>query len=130
MKPTQNTIIHVLLGGAVLTAIALLYLLLTHREQTNNLSLVEWAVIGGAVLALVLAVFLPILVLRWRGFPAPQPLSRSDIGFCVMVFLVGSSLAVVGVFSEMWWLMAAGIGLAPMAFMFRESRQHQGDQTS
>ncbi len=129
MKPTQNTVIHVLLGAAVLTAIALLYLGLARLGQTN-LSPWKWTVFGGAALALVLAAFVPSLLRRWRGLPPPQPLSRSDIGFLVMVAIVAQALAMVGVFSEMWWLMAVGIGLAPLSFMFRGARQSQGNQKS
>jgi hypothetical protein len=128
MKPTQNTIIHALLGAAVLLAIALLYLLLVHNAQANNLSPVEWTVFGGAALALGLAAFVPSLLRRSRGLPAAPLLSRSDIGFCIMVALVGCVLAVVGVFSEMWWLMTLGIMLAPMSFMFRGSRQSESER--
>jgi hypothetical protein len=121
MKLTQNTIIHVLLGAAVLTAIALLYLGLAHYGQMN-LSPLGWTGFGTAALALVLGAFLPSLLRRWRGLPPPQPLSSSDIGFLVMVTIAAQALAVIGVFSEMWWLMTLGIMLAPLAIMLRFPR--------
>ena len=124
MRPTQNTIIHGLLGAAVLLAVVLLYMVLAHDGQPN-LSPSGWGLLGGAALTLALATFLPSLVRRWRGLPPPPPLSPSDISFGIMVSVVGCNLAVIGVFSEMWWLMALGIGLAPLSFMFRGARQRQ-----
>ena len=129
MRPTQNTIIHGLLGAAVLLALLLLYPLLAHNGQ-SNLSPSAWGLFGGAALTLASAAFLPSLVRRWRGLPSPPPLSRSDIRFVIMVSVVGCNLAVIGVFSEMWWLMALGIGLAPLSFMFRGARQRQHVQKS
>jgi predicted metal-binding membrane protein len=57
-------------------------------------------------------------------------LSRSDIGFCIMVAMAGSAPAVIGVFSGMWWLMALGIMLAPLSFMFRGGRKRPSEQKS
>ena len=129
MRPTQNTIIHGLLGAAVLLAVVLLYMVLAHDGQPN-LSPSGWGLLGGAALTLALATFLPSLVRRWRGLPPPPPLSPSDISFAIMVTVVGCALAVIGVFSEMWWLMALGIWLAPLSFMFRGARQRQHVQKS
>lgn len=129
MRPAQNTIIHVLLGAIVLVAIVLNYLVLAPHGQ-SMLSPSGWLVFGGVALTLVLAMFLPSLVRRWRGLRPPQPLSPSDIRFCIMVAVVGCNLAVVGVVSEMWWLMALGIMLAPLSFMFRGAAQRQREQKS
>jgi len=125
----QNTVIHILLGVAVLLGIALLYLVLGLCSQTR-LSPWEWILLGGVALALVLATFLPSVVGRLRGLPPPPPLSRSDIGSCIMVTVVGCALAVVGGFSGMWWLSTLGITLPPLWFMFRGARQRQSDQKS
>jgi hypothetical protein len=125
----QNTVIHILLGVAVLLGIALLSLVLGLRSQMR-LSLWEWILLGGVALAMVLAAFLPSVIGRFRGLPPPQPLSRSDIGSCIMVVLVGCALAVVGGFSGMWWLGTLAITLPPLWFMFRGARQRQSDQKS
>jgi hypothetical protein len=128
MKLTQNIIIHVVLGVAVASAMTLLYLLLARRGQ-SQLAPAQWAVFGGAALAIVLAAFVPGLVRRRRRLPPTPPLSPSDIGFCLMVALAGSVLAVVGVFSEWWWLMTLGIGLAPLALLLRFApSQHSNSQ--
>ena len=126
MKPTQNVIIHVVLGLAVVSAIALLYLGLAQSGQ-SQLTPWQWAVFGGAALAIVLAAFAPSLVRRWRRLPPSPPLSQSDIGFCVMVALAGSVLAVVGVVSGWLWLMTLGIMLAPLAFMLRGAPSRHSD---
>ena len=128
MKPTQNVIIHILLGLAVALAIVLLYLGLAQSGQ-SQLSPWQWAVFGGAALAIVMAAFTPTLVRRWRRLPPTPLLSQSDIGFCVMVALAGSVLAVLGVFSGWLWLMTLGIMLAPLAFMLRgEQSRHSEPQ--
>jgi len=126
MKSTQNIIIHVLLGVAVVSALVLLYVLLARPGQ-SQLSPLQWAVFGGAALVIVLAAFAPSLVRRWRRLPPTPALSQSDIGFCLMVALAGCVLAVVGVFSEWWWLMTLGIMLAPLAFMFRGAQWGHND---
>lgn len=128
MKPTQNTIIHVLLGAGFLAAIALLYQLLQPSQRDR--SPLEWVIFGCVALGLVAAVFAPSLVRRWRHQPPPPPLSASDIRRLVMVTLVGCALAVFGVASGMWWLTILGIMLAPLYFMPRGPRQRQSGRQS
>jgi hypothetical protein len=131
MKPTQNTVIHGLLGAAVLIAVVLLYLILSPTPNGQlMLSPSGWIVFGGAALALVLAAFLPSLVRRWRGLPPPQVLSPSDIRFCIMVVVVGCALAFVGALSEMWWLAVLPIMLAPLSIVFRFAARRQRDEKS
>jgi len=127
MRPTQNTVVHGLLGGVVLLAILLLYLVLVHHGQTV-LSLSRWIVFGGIALALVLAAFLPSLVRRWRGLPPPQPLSPVDIRSVIMVTLVGCVLAFFGAFFQMSWLMAFAIMLPPLFFIRRNAQKPQRDR--
>lgn len=128
MKLTQNAIIHVLLGAVVLLAIALFYRTLAHYGRTK-LGPLEWAVFGGAALALVLATFGPSLVRRWRRLPPPQPLSRSDIGFCIMVTLVGCAFTSAGGLYGMSWLIVVGIMLVPFSFILRTYlRQHDAQE--
>jgi hypothetical protein len=129
MRPTQNTTIHVLLAAAVLLAMVLLYWILAQDGQPM-LTPAGWLVFGGAALTLVLAAFLPSLVRRWKGLPAPQPLSSSEIRICIAVAGVGCIFAVVGVFFEIWWLMALGIMLAPLSFMFRSDTKPQRAEKS
>jgi hypothetical protein len=125
----QSTVIHLLLCVAVLPAIALFYLLLAPPDQSGLLSS-QWVLFAAFALALMLATFAPSLLRRWRGFPPPRSLSPSDIGFCVLVTVVGCALAVVGVFTGMWWMMVLGIMLAPLSFMFRKPRAPRDEQTS
>ena len=110
----QNTVIHILLGAAVLTGIALLCLLLAPPDQ-SGLSPSQWVLFAAIALVLVLAAFAPSLVRRLRGMPQPQPLSASDISFCILVTVAGCALAFFGVFSGMWWMMFLGIVLAPLS---------------
>jgi predicted metal-binding membrane protein len=127
MKPTQNTVVHGLLGAAVLLAILLLYLVLAHPGQPV-LPPSRWILFGGLALALALAAFLPSLVRRWRGLPPPQPLSPADISLVIMVTLAGCALAFFGVFFEMWWLMAFAIMLPPLFFIWRNAPKQQHDR--
>ncbi len=127
MRPTQNTIIYAFLAAAVLLGMVLLYLMLAHHGQPM-LSPSGWLVFVGAALTLLLAAFLPSLVRRLRSLPPPGPLSPSDIRFCIVVVVVGCDFVAVGVFSGIWWLMALGIMLAPLSFMFRSAAQRQRDQ--
>jgi hypothetical protein len=117
MRPTQNTVIHGLLGVTVLLAILLLYLVLARHGQPG-LPPSRWILFGSIALALVLAAFLPSLVRWWRGLP-PQPLLPADISLAVMATLVGCALVLFGVFFEMWWLMAFAIMLPPLFFICR-----------
>jgi len=87
-----------------------------------------WILFGGIALVLVSAVFLPSLVRRWRGLPRPQPLSYVDIRLAIMITLAGCALAVFGVFSEMWWLMAFAILFAPLSFTGRYAEKQQRDR--
>lgn len=87
MKP--NTAIHLLLGVAVLTAMGLLYLIVIHPGQPG-LSPSRWALFAVLSLILILAAFAPILVRRWRGLPAPQPPTPSDVRF--FIALIASSV--------------------------------------
>jgi hypothetical protein len=127
MRPTQNTVIHGLLGVTVLLAIVLLYLVLAHHGQPV-LPPSRWILFGGVALALVLAAFLPSLVRRWRGLPPPQPLSPADIRLVIMVTLAGCALAFFGVFFDVWWLMAFGIMLPPLSFIWRNTPKQQRDR--
>jgi predicted metal-binding membrane protein len=126
MRPTQNTVIHGLLGATVLLAILLLYLVLAHHGQPV-LPPSRWILFGSIALALVLAAFLPSLVRRWRGLP-PQPLPPADISLAVMATLVGCALVLFGVFFEMWWLMAFAIMLPPLSFIWRNAPKQQRDR--
>lgn len=122
MRLTQNTTIHLLLGAAVLPGIALLYLVLAHPGQAG-LPPTARAVWGGVALALVLVAFGPSLVRRWRRLPPPQPLSASDIRFCLALTLIACALAFFGTFIGsalgVPWLGPMAILIAPLAFMFR-----------
>jgi hypothetical protein len=51
VRPTQNTVIHGLLGATVLLGTLLLYLVLAHHGQTA-LPLSRWILFGGIALAL------------------------------------------------------------------------------
>ena len=128
MKTKQNTTIHVLLAGVALLAMLLLYWILA-RDGQPMLTPVGWLVFAGAALILVLATFLPGLVRRMRGLP-PQALSRSEITVCIAITAIGCLLAFVGVFFEVWWLMALGIMLPPLAFMPRSITTRQREQKS
>jgi hypothetical protein len=127
VRPTQNTVIHGLLGATVLLGILLLYLILAHPSQMT-LPLSRWILFGGIALALGLAAFLPSLLRRWRGLPPPQPLSPADIRLTIMVTLVGCALAFLGVFFEMWWLMTLAIMLPPLSFLGRNAQTQQREQ--
>jgi hypothetical protein len=125
----QNTVIHILLGVAVLPAIALFYLLLAPPDQ-SGLSSWQWVLFAAFALALMLAAFAPTVLRRLQGLPPPQPLSPSDISFCILVAVVGCALALLGVHSGMWWMMVLGIMLAPLSFMFRSPRVPRDERTS
>jgi hypothetical protein len=122
----QNTIIHILLGVAVAGAIGLGYFLL-RPYGGEGLSVSGWLLFAGVALVLIAAAFGPSLVGRMRGAPAPAVLSAADLRLCVLLVVVGSGLAVVGVFSGMWWLMTLGIMLAPLTFAFRGARVQRDD---
>jgi predicted metal-binding membrane protein len=125
----QNTVIHILLGVAVLSAIALLYVLLARHGQ-SGLSPSGWLFFAALCLFLIVAAFAPSLVRRWRGLPGPEPLSPSDIGVYILVTAASCALAFFGVFSGMWWMMFLGFMLPPLWFMFRrpgaQRRHHKG----
>jgi hypothetical protein len=88
----QNTVIHILLGVAVLPAIALFYLLLAPPDQ-SGLSSSQWVLFAGFAIALMLAAFAPSVLRRLRGLPSPQPLSPSDIRFTIAVATILCTLA-------------------------------------
>jgi hypothetical protein len=125
----QNTVIHVLLGVAVLAAIALLYVLLAAPDQ-SGLSPSQWVLLAAFALALALAACAPSALRRLRGVPPPLPLTPSDIRFCVLATLAGSALGMFGVYSGMWWLMVLGIMLPPLSFMVRSPRVQRDDPMS
>jgi hypothetical protein len=114
----QNTVIHLLLGVAILAAMALLYVLLSPADQ-SGLSPSQWVLFAAFAAALTLAAFAPSVLRRLRGLPPPQPLSPSDIRFSILVTAAGCAVAVFGVSSGMLWLMALGIVLPSLSFMFR-----------
>ncbi|MCK4283957.1 MAG: hypothetical protein KAX44_06540 [Candidatus Brocadiae bacterium] len=116
----QNTVIHILLGMAVLAAIPLLYLLLAPHGQTK-LSPSQWAMFGGLALALVLAVFVSSLLRRLRGPVPPQLLSPADIRFCVLVTVVTCALVFFGVWA-CGPLGSLAMMLVPLSFTFRFRR--------
>lgn len=119
----QNTVIHILLGVAVLVAITLLFFLLPYPKQ-----LWQWILYVAIFFCLIAAAFSPSLINRWRKVPEPSSLSPADISFCILVTLAGCSLAFYGVLLNMWWLMTAGIMLPPLSFMFRNPRIKREDQ--
>jgi hypothetical protein len=126
VRATQNIVIYGFPGAAVLLAILLLYLVLAHQGQMT-LPPARWILFGGLALALVLASFLPSLVRRWRGLPPSQPLWPTDISLVITVTLAGCALAFLGVFFEMWWLMAFGIMLPPLSFIWRNAQKQMHD---
>jgi hypothetical protein len=118
MKP--NTVIHTLLGTAVLTAVVLLYVLLARPSQPA-LSPQHWLLFGGGSLALVLAAFLPTVVRRLRGFP-PEPVSAADVRFSIALAAAVCPL----VFFAVWGFGPFGsflILLVPLASILRSSRR-------
>jgi hypothetical protein len=125
----QNTVIHVLLGVAVLAAIALLFVLLAAPDQPG-LSSSQWVLIAAFALALTLAAFAPDVLRRLRGAPPPRPLTPSDIRFCILVTLAGCALGMFGVYCGMWWLMVLGITLPSLSFMVRSPRVQRDDPMS
>jgi hypothetical protein len=115
-KMKQNTVIHILLGAAVLPAIASLYLLLARPGQPA-LSPSHWILFGGVAFTLVLAAFLPSVVRRLRGLP-PQPISAPDVRFSIALAAVVCPLA----FFAVWTFGPFGsfvIMLVPIAFFLR-----------
>jgi hypothetical protein len=123
----QNTVIHLLLGAAVLPAIGLLYLLLAHHGQAG-LSPSGWALFAALSLMLILAAFAPSLVRRLRGLPAPQPLSPSDVRFSIALVAVLCPLT----FFAVWAFGPFGsfvIMLVPIAFIVRQSLLAQMTET-
>jgi hypothetical protein len=122
----QNTVIHILLGVAVLPAVALLYVVLARHGQ-SGLSASGWLLFAALCLFLIVAAFAPSFVRRWRGSPAPEPLSPSDIRVCILVTVVGCALAFFGVFSGMWWMVVSAIMLPPLSFMFWRPRAQRHD---
>ena len=120
MKMKQNTVIHILLGVAILPAIACLYLILA-RPGRPMLSPSGWIWFGSAALALILAAFGPSLLRRMRGLPPPQPLSPSDIRFSMVLVVVLCPLT----FFAVWTCGPFGslaIMLAPIALILRAQR--------
>ena len=120
MKPTQYTIIHVLLGLTVLLAIALLYMLLA-PHSLSGLSPLALAVFLAAALALVLATFGPSLLRHRRSAP-PPPMSPADIRFSILVALGGIAIVVIGSSFGMSWMAMLGIMFGPLCFIFRRAR--------
>jgi hypothetical protein len=106
---------------AVLVGIALLYFLLAPPDQ-SGLSPSQVVLFLAIALVLVLAAFAPSVVRRLRGLRQAQLLSASDVGFCILVTVVGCALASFGVFLGIWWLTALAILLAPLSFIFRRPR--------
>ncbi|HLJ56956.1 MAG TPA: hypothetical protein VKT77_18090 [Chthonomonadaceae bacterium] len=124
MKPRQHKFVLILLAGTTVVAVGLSFALVARSVQRGP-SPAMWAVIAAA-LATGAAVFVPSL-LRRRGSVEPTAsLSPADVRFCVLITVVGMALAVFGVFSGMWWIMALGITLSPIAFRFRWPRTASG----
>jgi hypothetical protein len=122
----QNAAIHILLGVAVLSAIALLYVVLARHGQ-SWLSPSGWLCFAALSLFLIVAAFAPSLVRRWRGLPAPEPLSPSDIGVYILVTVMSCGLVFFAVLSGMWWMMVLAFMLPPLSFMFRRPRAQRHD---
>jgi hypothetical protein len=120
----QNTAIHILLGVAVLTAMALLYAVLARPGQPG-LSPSGWLCFAALCLLLIVAAFAPSLARRWRGLPAPEPLSASDIGAFILLTVVSCAVAFLGAFSGMWWMMYLAFVLPGLWFMFRKLRSQR-----
>ncbi len=112
MKPTQSTVIHILLGAVVLTTLVLFYMLLAPAGH-QGLSPLTWAAFGGGAIVLCLAVFLPSWLRMRAGLPATAPMSRADIGFVIIVTVIGMVITTMG-----GSMGAMGILFAPMAFLF------------
>ena len=119
MKLTRTTTIHLLLGLAVLLAVALLYALVAGDAQPT-LSPLDWLVFDAALGLVLLA--LALAFLRRRGSASRQVLCGADTGHYRIVGLLGCALAVAGVVSGTWWLMVLGIVLAPLFFLFRRAQ--------
>jgi hypothetical protein len=116
----QSTVIYTLVGGAVLSAIALFGLLVFHQ---SGISPLQWGLFALYALVLMLAAFAPSVVRRWQGLPPPQPLSPADIRFSLAVTAILCPLA----FFAVWEWGAFGtlvIMLAPIAFMLRSPRRN------
>lgn len=121
MKPTQYTIIQVLLGLIVLVAIVLFYMLLA-PHGLSGLSLLALAVFVAMALALVLAAFGPSLLRHWSGLSPPPPMSPADIRFSILVTLGGIAIVVIGSSFGMSWMAMLGIMFGPLCFIFRRGR--------
>jgi hypothetical protein len=117
----QSTAIHILLGVAILPAIALFYVLLA-RHGRSGLSPWGWLLFAAFCLLLIVGAFAPSLARRWRGLPAPGPLSPSEVGAYILVAVASCLLAFYGVSSGMWWMMVLAFMLPSLWFMFRRPR--------
>ncbi|MHA3772293.1 hypothetical protein ACXR0O_12235 [Verrucomicrobiota bacterium sgz303538] len=118
-----SKITHVLLGGAVLLALLLVYLGLLHLGQ-STLSPLQWLLFGAFGVALLLMAFLPSMVRRFRGMPQ-EAISPSDFRFTMAVAGILCPVA----FFAVWVFGAYGaiiIAFAPAIFMFRSSSRAQG----
>ena len=116
MKPRSITIVQCLLVAAGLLALGLSWLLLARPGQPP-VSPWQWAVFGGAALALVLGAFVASLVRRSRRQPdqlPPAALSPVDVRRLIAVALVGCVLAYVGAYTGWFWLMTLGFMLGPL----------------
>jgi hypothetical protein len=118
----QSTVIDILLGAAVLPAIALLYFSLAAPGQLG-LSSGRWALFAAIALALIVAAFAPSAVRRLRGLSPPQPLSPSHIRFAIAVSAILVPLAFFAVW-EFGPLGSLVIMLVPIAFMLRFPRNN------
>jgi hypothetical protein len=113
----QNTVFHILLGVAVLLAIALVYLGLATSDQ-SGLSSSQWVLFAAVALAGMLATFAPSVLRRLRGLPPPQPMPPSVIRFSIAVVAILCPLTCFAV----WEWPAFGslvIILVPIAFILR-----------
>ncbi len=124
MKPTQNTIIHILLGVAVLTAFALFYLLLAPPDQ-SGLSSPQWVLFAAFTLVLVLGAFGRSFLHRLRGLPPPKPLLPAEITYCILVTVIVCPLSILAI------LVCGPLGsvvimLVPIAFILGPPRRVRG----
>jgi hypothetical protein len=103
VKPTQDTIIRILPGIALLGAITLRYLWFPPHGGRSS----QWVVFG-AILIFVLVAVGRRLLHRSKRLPPPQPLSPSEIGYCIIVTIVGCMLSTVGASHGESWLMGLG----------------------
>ena len=113
LKLSQNSVIHLLLGAAMLTAIVLLYFILAPLGG-NGHSMAMWILFGAAALLLSIAAFGPSIYRARRGLPTAPPMSPSEIRTLSVIAVIGCVLAFFG--------MTVGIILAPLYFIFRQVR--------